>query len=60
MMKNAMTTKELDAYFKNLLDIESYTACDSSLNGIQADNDGAESIFLQNNCLINIPSNHSY
>lgn len=40
-MGKIMTTKELDVYFKKLLDIESYAACDSSLNGVQVDNDGA-------------------
>jgi dinuclear metal center YbgI/SA1388 family protein len=37
-----MTTKELDIYFKTLLDIEGFAASDSSMNGIQVDNDGAD------------------
>jgi dinuclear metal center YbgI/SA1388 family protein len=36
-----MTTAKLDAYFRSLLDIEGFAARDSSLNGIQVDNDGA-------------------
>jgi dinuclear metal center YbgI/SA1388 family protein len=36
-----MTTKELDAYFKNMLGIDGYAVCDDSMNGIQVDNDGA-------------------
>jgi dinuclear metal center YbgI/SA1388 family protein len=42
MTGEVMTTKELDVYFKNLLNIGSYGACDASLNGIQVDNDGAD------------------
>jgi dinuclear metal center YbgI/SA1388 family protein len=37
-----MTTAKLDAYFRGLLEIEGVAAMDSSLNGIQVDNDGAE------------------
>jgi dinuclear metal center YbgI/SA1388 family protein len=36
------TTAKLDFYFKNMLDIENFTAVDPSLNGLQVDNDGAE------------------
>ena len=32
--------KELDVYFRKLLDIESFAASDASLNGIQVYNDG--------------------
>jgi dinuclear metal center YbgI/SA1388 family protein len=32
----------LDAYFRSLLDLEGFASVDSSLNGIQVDNDGAE------------------
>jgi len=37
-----MTTRDLDRYFRTLLDIEGFASCDSSLNGLQADNDGSE------------------
>ncbi|MDR3139933.1 MAG: Nif3-like dinuclear metal center hexameric protein [Treponema sp.] len=37
-----MTTGDLDAFFRNLLDIEGFSAMDPSLNGLQADNDGGE------------------
>jgi dinuclear metal center YbgI/SA1388 family protein len=37
-----MTSAKLDAYFRSLLDIEGFAAMDSSMNGIQVDNDGAE------------------
>jgi dinuclear metal center YbgI/SA1388 family protein len=37
-----MTSAKLDAYFRDLLDIEGFASMDVSLNGIQVDNDGAE------------------
>ena len=37
-----MTTRDLDRYFRTFLDIESFGSSDSSLNGLQADNDGSE------------------
>jgi dinuclear metal center YbgI/SA1388 family protein len=37
-----MTTAKLDTYFRSLLDIDGFASADSSLNGIQVDNDGAE------------------
>ncbi|MDR0555228.1 MAG: Nif3-like dinuclear metal center hexameric protein [Treponema sp.] len=37
-----MTTRQLDAFFRNILNIEDFAAIDSSLNGLQVDNDGAE------------------
>jgi dinuclear metal center YbgI/SA1388 family protein len=37
-----MTTGDLDLFFKNLLNIEDFSALDPSLNGLQADNDGGE------------------
>ena len=37
-----MTTARLDAYFRSLLDLEGFAFLDTSLNGIQVDNDGAE------------------
>jgi dinuclear metal center YbgI/SA1388 family protein len=36
-----MTSAALDRYFRSLLDIDGFKAVDSSLNGIQADNDGS-------------------
>jgi dinuclear metal center YbgI/SA1388 family protein len=35
------TSKKLDSYFKGFLDIEGFAEIDSSLNGIQVDNDGS-------------------
>jgi dinuclear metal center YbgI/SA1388 family protein len=49
-----MTTKELDSYFRKLLDIEGFAPVDDSLNGIQVDNDGAEVrkvVFAVDACL---------
>jgi len=37
-----MTTKEIDRYFRSVLDFETFGTADSSMNGIQVDNDGAE------------------
>jgi dinuclear metal center YbgI/SA1388 family protein len=37
-----MTTKQLDAFFRGILDIEGFDSIDSSLNGLQVDNDGSE------------------
>jgi dinuclear metal center YbgI/SA1388 family protein len=37
-----MTTRALDAFFRGFLDIEGFASLDSSLNGLQVDNDGAE------------------
>ncbi|MDR1802863.1 MAG: Nif3-like dinuclear metal center hexameric protein [Treponema sp.] len=36
------TTRKLDDFFRGLLDIEGFKAADSSLNGLQVDNDGSE------------------
>jgi dinuclear metal center YbgI/SA1388 family protein len=36
------TTKDLDRYFKTLLDIEGFRGIDDSMNGLQVDNDGSE------------------
>lgn len=36
------TTRKLDSFFRNLLDLEGFKDIDSSLNGLQVDNDGAE------------------
>jgi dinuclear metal center YbgI/SA1388 family protein len=41
-----MTVAKLDAYFRSLLDIEGFASLDSSLNGIQVDNDGAEIVKI--------------
>jgi len=37
-----MTTKEIDIYFRSVLDIEAFKKVDDSMNGIQVDNDGAD------------------
>jgi dinuclear metal center YbgI/SA1388 family protein len=37
-----MITKSADLFFKSILDIEGFDSLDSSLNGIQVDNDGGE------------------
>jgi len=37
-----MTTKQLDRFFRGLLDIEGFASTDPSMNGLQVDNDGAE------------------
>lgn len=37
-----MTSAELDAYVRGLLDLEGFSSADSALNGLQVDNDGAE------------------
>jgi dinuclear metal center YbgI/SA1388 family protein len=37
-----MTTRNIDAFFRGILDIDGFTAIDSSLNGLQVDNDGSE------------------
>ena len=35
-----MTTKELDSYFRELLNIDAFKEIDASMNGLQVDNDG--------------------
>jgi dinuclear metal center YbgI/SA1388 family protein len=42
LMESQYTTGTLDAYFRNILDIEGFKGVDSSLNGLQVDNDGSE------------------
>lgn len=37
-----MKSSELDAWFRALLNLDSYSASDPSLNGLQVDNDGSE------------------
>jgi dinuclear metal center YbgI/SA1388 family protein len=37
-----MITKSADLFFRGILDIEGFSSLDSSLNGIQVDNDGGE------------------
>ncbi|MDR2481130.1 MAG: Nif3-like dinuclear metal center hexameric protein [Spirochaetaceae bacterium] len=39
MIKSA-GSKEFDAYFRSILDIDGFSAADASLNGLQVDNDG--------------------
>jgi dinuclear metal center YbgI/SA1388 family protein len=41
-MGNALTTEKLDAFFRGVLDIEGFGESDTSLNGLQVDNDGAD------------------
>ena len=38
----ALNSKSLDDFFRSILDIEGFRDADSSLNGLQVDNDGAE------------------
>ena len=38
----AVTTRSLDNFFRGLLDIEGFAETDTSLNGLQVDNDGSE------------------
>ncbi|MFA6507462.1 MAG: Nif3-like dinuclear metal center hexameric protein [Treponemataceae bacterium] len=37
-----MTARDLDRYFRSFLELDNFASCDSSLNGLQADNDGCE------------------
>jgi dinuclear metal center YbgI/SA1388 family protein len=37
-----MTTRQLDGFFRGILDIDGFSAVDDSLNGLQVDNDGTE------------------
>ncbi|MDR1947920.1 MAG: Nif3-like dinuclear metal center hexameric protein [Spirochaetaceae bacterium] len=37
-----MTTRQLDGFFRSILDIDGFASVDASLNGLQVDNDGAE------------------
>ena len=38
----AITTRTLDDFFRSLLDLEAFKEIDSSLNGLQVDNDGSD------------------
>ena len=38
----SFSVQKLDSFFRNLLDLESFKTSDSSLNGLQVDNDGSE------------------
>jgi len=38
----AFTTRQLDDFFSGILDIEGFKGTDTSLNGLQVDNDGSE------------------
>jgi len=40
-MNAELTTSRLDIFFKSFLEIENFASSDSSLNGIQVDNDGS-------------------
>ena len=37
-----MTTRQLDVFFRGILDIDGFSSIDDSLNGLQVDNDGTE------------------
>ncbi|MDR2344143.1 MAG: Nif3-like dinuclear metal center hexameric protein [Spirochaetaceae bacterium] len=41
-MIKSMNTRQLDAFFRDVLKPDDFNAVDSSLNGIQVDNDGAD------------------
>ena len=41
-MTSVINTAALDTFFRSFLDMEEYQAIDSSMNGIQVDNDGSE------------------
>jgi dinuclear metal center YbgI/SA1388 family protein len=41
-VKHGADTQKLDVFFRNTLDLEGFSGIDSSLNGIQVDNDGSE------------------
>ncbi|MDR1506106.1 MAG: Nif3-like dinuclear metal center hexameric protein [Treponema sp.] len=41
-MTAAFTSPALDLYFRSILDLEEFHSVDSSMNGLQVDNDGAE------------------
>jgi dinuclear metal center YbgI/SA1388 family protein len=41
-MTTAVSAPALDSFFRSILDIEGFAAIDSSMNGLQADNDGSE------------------
>jgi dinuclear metal center YbgI/SA1388 family protein len=40
-VSTSLNTKQLDSFFRNILDIEGFSGADVSLNGIQVDNDGS-------------------
>jgi dinuclear metal center YbgI/SA1388 family protein len=42
MVNSGISTQKLDLFFRKTLDIDGFSAIDSSLNGIQVDNDGSE------------------
>ncbi|MDR2144014.1 MAG: Nif3-like dinuclear metal center hexameric protein, partial [Treponema sp.] len=41
-MSVVFTTLALDTYFKSIFDVEDFCSVDSSMNGLQVDNDGSE------------------
>jgi len=52
--KKTVTTADLDRYFRSVLEIEGFKTADSSLNGIQVDNNGEEIrkiVFAVDACL---------
>jgi dinuclear metal center YbgI/SA1388 family protein len=53
-MTSAVSTAVLDRYFRSILDIEGFEAVDSSMNGLQVDNNGEEIrkiVFAVDACL---------
>ena len=53
-MTSVINTAALDKFFRSFLDIEGFQAIDSSMNGLQVDNDGAEIrkiVFAVDACL---------
>jgi dinuclear metal center YbgI/SA1388 family protein len=41
-MSAVFTTSALDTYFRSIFDVEEFLSVDSSMNGLQVDNDGAD------------------
>ncbi|MDR2551852.1 MAG: Nif3-like dinuclear metal center hexameric protein [Treponema sp.] len=53
-MTSAVSTAALDRFFRSILDIEEFRSIDSSMNGLQVDNDGSEIskiVFAVDACL---------
>ena len=53
-MTSAVSTAVLDRFFRSILDIEGFETIDSSMNGLQVDNDGGEIrkiVFAVDACL---------
>ncbi|MDR2842444.1 MAG: Nif3-like dinuclear metal center hexameric protein [Spirochaetaceae bacterium] len=53
-LSTALTTKNLDGFFRSILDIDGFSEADSSMNGIQVDNAGSsikKIVFAVDACL---------